>query len=248
MMEVESCRICMSDQVHEPAAVKSCGHTFCHTCIYTWAKRRLTPQCPLCFGPANWLVLHDQREEEVVPEVPVVNEEALDLGCLDHSYFLSEVHQLLRRANVVHDSLCMENYGCGRRGTAEGEAALGHLDDLRAMLRNYQTILEAEVQFNPVELLGQLYGLQDMLTSISNKDLSALERLDSSATAPQVSQTAGEVRSTALQWHGDDDEDDDDYEGDEDDCLARHRVAWSRTPGRRPPHRTPRSTGRPRAR
>ncbi|KAF6265445.1 hypothetical protein COO60DRAFT_1478529 [Scenedesmus sp. NREL 46B-D3] len=228
------CRICMTE-ITVAASVKGCNHAFCYHCLHQWTSTRQSPLCPICRTAVTVLVLADGSEQAAQPAAGDQQSEEVDLSCLDHNYFLAEVGRLLSRANLLHNRLYAEAYGCGRKGgSRQTQRGLDSIQDVLGVLSSYRGSLQDEERFDAEVLLQDLYRLDRQLTTAQNGGAHDAAVAAAPAAAGGGSWDERRQHERDYQedeyWH-EDDEDDDHH--DEHDW---HKGV-SRTPGRAPASR-----------
>lgn len=169
----ESCVICLEAIPSPCKAVVTCGHQFCLECIRGWVQTNRV--CPLCKMEITWMrhTFADDgthTTEEVCGAIGAVPQSAPpviedDLMCLDHQYFIAEVHRLLAAAERIHRQLDTDRRTT--RGLSQWEAQqLEIVVDLVATLRNHKRHLQAMLQFDPHVLLKDLYQMQESMDQL----------------------------------------------------------------------------------
>lgn len=169
-----SCVICFEHiSLDTKAVIKNCAHEFCLVCIKSWLATTAT--CPLCkqeFDVLQHSFTSDDNYQEEKVEAPNIkggdssgggNVED-QLQCLDHSFFIANVQNLLQDAERLHHTLYRDSLS--HRGmSAWQKQRLETVEGVLAELRNHKRKLQAFLQFEPYSTLQELYRLQDLLRS-----------------------------------------------------------------------------------
>lgn len=162
----ESCIICLESISHSnKAVIKGCSHEFCYECIRSWAHTNLS--CPLC--KQEFTTLHHTFQadgtfaEEVISQPPPAQAVPVEdqLGCLDHTFFLTEVSRLLQTVERIQKKLWVESVGRGLDLT--GQRNLVVAEEVCVELRNHKRKLQALLHFEPHVVLQDLYRLQAVI-------------------------------------------------------------------------------------
>ncbi|KAK9856096.1 hypothetical protein WJX84_011406 [Apatococcus fuscideae] len=131
------CSICLANTLRQPTTLGPCGHSFCLECIRQWTASRVDPKCPLCNTRVLSLCHTDHEEEPVEGQSSSAARqvvEAVDLSCLDHAYFHTEIQRLLQRTLATQGWINRRSRGGG------GEEAV-RMAEAGSALRNVQTSL-----------------------------------------------------------------------------------------------------------
>lgn len=242
-----TCAICV-DELTNAARIAGCSHSFCHGCISEWARTRKNPSCPLCNHNVQKLVLEDGTELDVDQSGAGAKsaDEDVNLDCLDHAYFLTEVNRVLGRARSVEHTVVRDTFGSsyGRRGSAAAEATLSTLGGIIDRLVGYKSMLEAEARFEPSTVLQELYALSDSVSDVqaahSRGQVAQLSRslgnssiLGMSPCGPSTLHGSDSDDLLAGDSHDEDEQDGWQYEdeldeysmyyGDEDEVCGSHK-------------------------
>eukprot|EP01120_Amphizonella_sp_Union-15-10_P013736 TRINITY_DN645_c0_g1_i4.p1 TRINITY_DN645_c0_g1~~TRINITY_DN645_c0_g1_i4.p1 ORF type:complete len:227 (-),score=36.00 TRINITY_DN645_c0_g1_i4:5-685(-) len=199
----KTCPICLNDILEENLAqLKSCQHYFCLGCISTWAKTKLS--CPLCkasFNRATISVNGTMEDREFQNPKPIDPKDvAIDLSCLDSTYFLSEVLRLFGKASATK-----KQYFSNLQKRDYNSIGMHVLNDVTSRLLSYQSVFLRESPIHdPEAVLQDLYRLDGLLKSLSQRELPA-----------HIVEQYSEVDSSRR--YGADDDYEDEYEDEEDE-------------------------------
>ena len=155
-----NCVICLSE-VAVPYCELDCTHVFCQKCIQKWCEEH--SKCPVCnseLGKASLVTEEDSKKELVLK--PGTSQPVQSLDCLDHSYFRNELGKLSRLAYDIE----IRRF---KQRNSPGQPHEWKL--LRALSERIQTLTEQNqnyVQFNPEELLTEVYELDSKLKMVMN--------------------------------------------------------------------------------
>jgi len=158
-------------ELTEKSSLESCGHSFCHDCIIEWSKKHR--KCPLCKQESLILMINFQPNGsysiEELPE-PVTQEVdlATDLEALDHTYFISESRRLLTVALDLQLSMekARRSKSSAKYMDAWEQRNYNLVGDIVSQLRYYIEHFETDQRIEPLQVLQELYKLEDSMKSI----------------------------------------------------------------------------------
>ncbi|EGG21101.1 hypothetical protein DFA_00976 [Cavenderia fasciculata] len=204
----QTCPICLSPMTNTTSVV-GCQHAYCLECIDNWIKNKVA--CPLCKAE------NDNRIIEVTPPPkPHPSTVEVDLGCLDHTYFLEELIKLFRLRDSV--GLMIESAPPVRNpnskvylaGTNQSDALeLLTITDNMTRLRDDLSRLEP---FDPEDILSHIYTIETALNELKTF------YTNHNNFKTSLSHSSNSSRYNDYYY----DDDDDEYEGEYDEDEQRY--------------------------
>jgi len=167
----DACPICLENIDKAASVVHPCNHTFCCTCIDTWATHKAT--CPLCLQP--FLTISVQREEEDTKEEIVqvrgnskdyALQEEEDFECLDHAHFLKEFQALYKQAKETEREL--ETRIMSKRRQSKSEKDYQLILHAKQEIELKLNFLEQEKKIFPKELLQEIQHFSSIIKKMQS--------------------------------------------------------------------------------